>query len=169
MKKLAICLVCIVLLLSVVATAFAQGMMDKKELEFAAAWAKISDLDATLLLANGGKFLNPNLELQATVLYAKIEDLNIWAIGPMAVYHFFPTTPSSSVPYVGAGFYYASASDGSDINHTDWQAVAGVKSFIGGDYTQSNRAWFAEFRYIHNIMDSDENISSIMVGIANYF
>jgi hypothetical protein len=161
-------LICAALLLSMVCTAFAAtegGFAGKSEINFAAAWVHVAGESVTLGGVNYGKFFTPNVEGQIGVLYAKISGIDsMYAIAPAVSYSFVSPTTTNIVPYVGAGWAFFRAFGNSD---NSFEAFAGGKFFLGGDYKTSKSAVFLEYRYINDI--AGEKVNTVWTGISTMF
>lgn len=161
------------LVLSVPAYAQETGLMDKNEVQLAAAWADVADVSATLLAAHYGRFITPNIQAQLGVIWADIDfegsNVSAFAIAPAIAYYFIGENTTNIVPYLGVGYYFlnADAAEEGSINENGLEAFGGVKFFVGGDYLTSNRAFFVEYRYLNDVFG--DNVSAVMVGITNFF
>ncbi len=149
-----------------------EGLKDKFELQAAAAWASVADIDVTALAFNAGKFLTRELEAQLGFLYLRGDlgggSASLWAIAPAAVYNFVPKTPSSVVPYVGLGWYYLNGDSGSyETDENGLHFFVGAKFFLKGDYKTSNQAIFLEYRRLQDVFD--QNIDLVWAGFTNFF
>lgn len=174
MKKFVIVALCL-LLLTVVAQVQAQGLTGKNAITGAAAWVNVSaddeDVSATLFSAGYSRFINENLELKADLIYARAEldddDLSAWMIAPAVAWNFTPKTPSAIVPYVGVGAVFASIDTGHDDDTSfNFEAFAGARFFIGGDYCNASKAVFLEYRYSNvELFDEDANVNLLWAGI----
>ncbi len=173
MRSLGILIICLVVLCASMASA-ALPPQDKLEMSFSGGWAKLGnssgDISATYLIGNAGKMVTPNIQVQASVLYANLSGMaNIWAIAPAGVYYFNTKSTMDFTPYVGVGFYTGRASSGGGgESRTGFHYLLGAKSFLGQDPATAQKAVFLEYRFFNNII-SDIDGSSIMVGITNYF
>ncbi len=83
--------------------------------------------DIFFLSAGVGYFVTDNVQIQGAGLGEWSDDLDIWAIGGRAKYHFMPT--NQWVPYVGGQVMWASADpDGSSsVDGTLWGPLVGVR------------------------------------------
>lgn len=147
--------------------AFAQddmGMKGKTELSFAAAWADIAESDLTIVGVNAGHFFTPNWQAGLGALYLDLDGEDAWALAPFVAYNFINESTTNMVPYVGVGYYFI---DIEDDNESGFEAFAGARFFVGGDYKCANRAFFLEYRYLNDV--ADENVSTVMAGITNFF
>lgn len=171
-RRMLVVLGCTVLLLalaSVMCSADA-GLNGKSETNFAAAWAKVSDVSATAFVGEYGKFIASDSEIKVGLLYANVEGINLLAIAPSYVYYFNAKPGASTVPYLGAGFYYAKGTAfGDSTSNTNYQFSAGVKYFLGGGVGKTDRTLYAEYRFLKDVLKSDENLSTVIVGISNLF
>jgi len=159
-----------------------EGLAGKSEIMAAAAWAKVtagSD-SGTLTLAGAtyGKFLNSNVEAQLGIIYAQVTDLpdiggdiKATMLTPAVAYHFLSGEGSSTVPYIGAGAVYARlTSGGTTETSTKAQYFAGVKLFIGGDYTTANKAVFLEYRRTNvELEGANSTVDMVWAGISTIF
>lgn len=154
------------------------GLQGRSEVQLAAAWLRADagddEPELTLLGANYGTFVSPKWEIQGSLIYGKVsgvgsDSANAWLIAPAALYHFVPETPSSMIPYIGAGFAYADVSDGDESKDSlKLQYMAGVKFFIGGDYTTANKAIFLEYRHTEVEFSGSAKVDMIWGGFSTF-
>jgi hypothetical protein len=181
LKKLMFVMACVLLLGIAGQFAVAQdgtGLQGRSEVLLAAAWLRADagseEPELTLLGASYGMFVSPKWEIQGSLIYGKVSGIgsdsaNAWLIAPAALYHFVPETPSSMVPYIGAGFAYADVSDGEDSSDSlKLQYMAGVKFFIGGDYTTANKAIFLEYRHTEVEFADSAKVDMIWGGFSTF-
>jgi len=175
-KRLIILTLCLLVLVSTACLADGYGLKGRSEILAAGAWLKADagedDLTVTAIAANYGYFITKNWELQAGLIYADGDagdlDGNALLFAPAAVYHFVKDTPTSTVPYLGAGFIYGNIDGGDESDSSfELQFMAGAKFFIGGDYTQSNKAIFVEYRHTNvDMFEGSADIDAIWTGIS---
>jgi len=157
------------------AAASAQDSL-KQEISFSASWFNISNGDSanvTILTGEYGKFLQPNLELTVGLAYLNIgfsgDNVSLFGIAPGVSYYWSQNPDASWVPYVGAGFYYASLdTPGLSDNDTNFTYRVGVKNFFGKTMADADKALFIEYHGWGKIFD-EVNVSGILVGISNFF
>ncbi|OFX13636.1 MAG: hypothetical protein A2Z18_07160 [Armatimonadetes bacterium RBG_16_58_9] len=146
------------------------GMMDRTELSLSAAWVDVADITAMMFAAHYGKYLTPNLAVQLGALYANLDEggseVTGWALAPEVAYHFISETTTTTVPYVGVGWYFFNVDD-LDVDDNGLEAFVGAKFFMNGDYQTSNHAFFVEYRYLNDV--AGENVNSVLIGITNFF
>ena len=168
--------ICVILMLALTVSAFAQAEL-KSEISFSAGWTSIGvageSVKITDLIGEYGKFIQPNVALQVALAYVNIdvvgESASAWLIAPQVAYYFNQDPAASWVPYVGAGFYYASGKSGSwSDSNTNFTWKVGVKNFLGKTMDEADRALFIEYRSFSKVL-KEANVSTIMVGITNYF
>lgn len=183
MKRSAVLLVCILLLVGIVSLSCAQptdqGLKDRSELMGAAAWVKASadghELKGTILGVNYGKFVTRETEVQLATIYANVDaggTMSALVLAPGVAYHFLPTEgTTATVPYIGAGAAFARIKgEGDSDNSMKLQYFAGAKFFIGGDYSTANKAVFVEYRHTNvNLFDEDVKLDLIWAGLSCFF
>lgn len=181
LKTIVFSVLCVLLLGIIGQCAFAQdgtGLMGRSEIQAAGAWLKTDsggdDPELTLLSVNYGTFIAPKWEIQGSLIYANAKGVgsssaHAWLVAPAAIYHFVPETPSATVPYIGAGFAYADVADSDGSNNSlKLQYMAGVKFFIGGDYTNANKAVFLEYRHTEVEFANSAKVDIIWAGFATF-
>lgn len=155
-----------------------KGFGGKKwEVSGAFAWAKISDLKATVTYLKTGYFFNKNWEAELGVIYAKAEmggpSASATILAPAAVYNFVKEGKQSNfVPYVGAGFYTSKLKAGSDsIKPSGFQWFVGGKCILDGTVANPKTALFVEYRDLPKVeaFDESNNLSSFLMGMSTYF
>jgi|GEM_PF-6378741 len=99
------------------------------------------------------------------------DDASAWIVAPAVVWNFTPKVPSAIVPYVGVGAAFASVDASGDSDSSiNFEAFAGSRSFIGGDYCTSDKAVFVEYRYTQiDLFDSSANLNMVWTGISVFF
>ena len=148
----------------------------KQEISFSGGWVNASafgdDVNVTFLVGQYGKFLQPNLELTVGLAYVNVDvggSASAFAINPGIQYYWNQNPDAMWVPYVGAGFYYASVdTPGPSDNNTNFSYVLGVKNFFGKTMDEADRSLFIEWRGYSKILD-EVNVNGILIGISNYF
>lgn len=177
MKKFVVFGLCLVLLLGAV-QAFGAGLTGKNEISAAAAWVKASangnDITATLFGAAYGKYINENLEAKLDVIYAKADmdgSMSTWLVGPAVLWNFTPKVPSAIVPYVGVGGLWANIDTGKSSDSSfNFEYMAGVKFFIGGNYDCADKNVFVEFRHANvDLFGEGATINMVWTGISTIF
>lgn len=164
MKRTITLLICAAVLMGIAAAGHAQGLMGRNELNAAAAWIKVEDLKLTLAGANYGRFVTPNVEAQLGILYLKPSGGDsAYALAPAVSYYFISPSTTTTVPYVGAGYYWVSLFGEKE---NDWHAFAGVKFFLDGNYSTAKSAAFLEYRYLKIV---DTNINVVWAGLSTFF
>lgn len=154
------------------ATMAEEGFQGRNELQFSAAWMDVEDVSVTFLAGKYARQVTPILDLGLELMFIdgsvdadfEDDDASLWAIAPSVALNFPSKIDSRTVPYVGAGFYHV---DGDGDSESGFQAFAGAKFFIGGDYRTASHAFFVEYRHINGLFDA--NLNSIAVGITNFF
>lgn len=128
------------------------------------------DLDAFLLSAGVGYFVTDNVQIQGAALGLWTDmdgdDLDIWAVGGRAKYHFMPT--NQWVPYAGGQVMWANAdSGGGDVDGVLWGPLVGVRYELN-----AYNDFFVEGQYHMwegDIGDALDDGFGIFVGIVHQF
>ena len=164
MKRTITLLICVAVLMGIAAASHAEGLMGRNEINGSAAWIKVEDLKLTLAGVNYGRFVTPNVEAQLGVLYLKPsgED-SAYALAPAVSYYFISPSTTTTVPYVGVGYYWISLFGEKENN---WEAFAGAKFFLDGNYSTAKTAAFLEYRYLKIASTS---INTVWAGLATFF
>jgi len=139
------------------------------------------DTDVLFLSVGVGYFVTDNVQVQGAALGAWTEvedvDVDIWAIGGRAKYHFMPT--NQWVPYVGGQVLWANAeTDGlddlagepgwdADSDGVLWGPVAGLRYELN-----AYNDFFVEYQYhiwSGDIGDAIEDGHALFVGLIHQF
>jgi len=127
-----------------------------------------ADIDVLFATAAFGYFLTDNIEVApaaAVVLLRNDVDLDIYALGGQAKYHFMPT--NQLVPYIGGQLFWAHAGDGGSTDGILWGPLGGVRFelnatndlYVEGQY----HIWSGD---IHDVLDTG---FGIFAGIVHRF
>jgi len=126
------------------------------------------DVDVLFLSAALGYFLTDNIQVQGAAMGAWLsngEDLDVYAIGGRAKYHFMPT--NQWVPYVGGQIFWGNAENGDDVDGTIWGPVLGLRYELN-EYND----FFAEYQYLMfegDLGDAVDDAHGIFLGIIHQF
>jgi len=129
-----------------------------------------SDFDSFFVSAAMGYFITDNIQVGPAVIGAWTEigdlDVDIWAVGAKAKYHFMPT--NQWVPYVGGQILFADVDyDVADGDGTLWGPVAGLRYELN-----AYNDFFVEFQY-HlwegDIGDVIDDGMGLFVGLVHQF
>ncbi|UCD52423.1 MAG: outer membrane beta-barrel protein [Phycisphaerales bacterium] len=118
----------------------------------------IPDLDVLFVSARLGYFISDNIQVAGVGLGAWTDlfgtDVDIYAIGASAKYHFMPT--NQMVPYIGGQILWGDIdTDAGDDDATLWGPVAGLRYELN-----AYNDFFVEYQY--HVWDGD--ISDILDG-----
>lgn len=154
------------------------GLTGKWEISAAGAWVKVADTKITATYVKPGYNFNNHLEGELALIYLNADfdgdSGHGWVIAPALVYNFTSENkPLTVMPYVGAGFYYASADINDSENASGFQWFVGSKFFLRGTTADPQTAVFLEYRQIRDVSfddsDFDGNVNTVLVGFTNYF
>jgi len=129
-----------------------------------------NDIDSFFLSAAIGYFVTDNIQVGAVAIGAWTEignsDVDIWAIGAKAKYHFMPT--NQWVPYVGGQILWADVdTDGGDGDGTLWGPVLGLRYELN-----AYNDFYVEYQY-HlwdgDISDALDDGHGIFLGLIHQF
>ncbi len=175
-------ILCMVGCVAVTGAANAAVQQGDTELDALGAWMMqngaddFEDIDVFFLSAGIGYFVTDNVQVQGAALGAWTdisgEDLDIWAIGGRAKYHFMPT--NQWVPYIGGQVMWANADVDSaeleiddDIDGVLWGPVAGLRYELN-----AYNDFFVEYQYHMWSGDIDDVIDDghgLFVGLVHQF
>lgn len=128
------------------------------------------DTDVLFLSVGVGYFVTDNVQVQGAALGAWTEvedvDVDIWAIGGRAKYHFMPT--NQWVPYIGAQVMWANAEDDvDDVDGVLWGPVLGMRYELN-----AYNDFFVEYQYhmwSGDINDFLDDGHGVFVGLIHQF
>ncbi len=163
--------------LAVAGAASASVQQGDTELDALGAWmtqngaGSVDDLDVLFLSAAVGYFVTDNVQVQGAAMGAWTDyfgsDVDVWAVGARAKYHFMPT--NQWVPYGGVQVMWANADvdGGGDADGMLWGPVGGVRYELN-----AYNDFFIEGQYHLWDGDIDEVLDdgfAIFVGLIHQF
>lgn len=171
MNKVVLLGVCLALLACTTSLALADeaGLNGKSEFSISAAWLHVAGSSFSLAIGDYGKFVTPNIEVKLGLATAHASGSNASAILPEVTYNFITPTTRNVVPYIGLGGYFIHGSGGGALfagngNDSGFDAEAGARLFLNGDYKTSKTAVFIEYRYLNKVFN--DNVSTVLVGLT---
>ena len=159
------------LLAGTVSAAVKQGQLEVSALggwsQLSGAEEGIDDLNITLVSGMAGYFVTNNIQVGAVGMGAWLtgagDDINVYAIGGAAKYHFMPD--KQWVPYVGGQILWGQADVGGTVDATIYGALVGVRYeltpvtdlFVEGQYNWTSG----------DLKDYYDNIFMVVAGFVH--